>query len=172
MIFAALLIQGVQPGPFLATEHPEVFWGVIASMYVGNVMLLVLNLPLVGLWVQLLKVPYSILAPIVILVCAVGVFSVKNDPAEILIMLIFGLLGYVLRKVGFDPGPLLLAFILGPIVEKSLRQSLILSGGAVSIFVTRPISAALLGAVVATLSLQAVLALRRFGALGRGPQRG
>ena len=130
MIFAALLIQGVQPGPFLVAEHPDVFWGVIASMYIGNVMLLVLNLPLVGLWVQLLKVPYSILAPIVVLICAIGVYSIKNDPTEILIMLGFGLIGYILRKLRFDTGPLLLAFILGPMVEKSLRQSLILSGGA------------------------------------------
>jgi len=103
MIFAALLIQGVQPGPFLVAEHPDVFWGVIASMYIGNIMLLVLNLPLVGLWVQLLKVPYSILAPIVVLICAVGVYSIKNDPTEILIMLCFGLLGYVLRNSASTP---------------------------------------------------------------------
>jgi putative tricarboxylic transport membrane protein len=161
MIFAALLIQGVQPGPFLVAEHPDVFWGVIASMYIGNVMLLILNLPLVGLWVQVLKVPYSILAPIVVLICAIGVYSIKNDPAEILIMLCFGLLGYVLRKLGFDAGPLLLAFILGPMVEKSMRQSLILSGGAFSIFVTRPISATLLGSLTAVVLLQITIALRR-----------
>jgi len=161
MIFAALLIQGVQPGPFLVAEHPDVFWGVIASMYIGNVMLLILNLPLVGLWVQVLKVPYSILAPIVVLICAIGVYSIKNDPAEILIMLCFGLLGYVLRKLGFDAGPLLLAFILGPMVEKSMRQSLILSGGAFSIFVTRPISATLLGSLTAVVLLQIAIALRR-----------
>jgi putative tricarboxylic transport membrane protein len=161
MIFAALLIQGVQPGPFLSTEHPDLFWGVIASMYVGNVMLLVLNLPLVGLWVQLLKVPYSILAPIVVLVCAVGVYSVKNDPAEILIMLCLGLVGYLLRKLDFDPGPLLLAFILGPMVERSLRQSLILSGGSFGIFLQRPISAALLGAILCLILLQIARAARR-----------
>jgi putative tricarboxylic transport membrane protein len=161
MIFAALLIQGVQPGPFLVVEHPDVFWGVIASMYVGNVMLLILNLPLVGLWVQLLKVPYSILAPIVVLVCAIGVFSVKNDPAEIFIMLCFGLFGYVLRKLGFDPGPLLLAFILGPMVEKSLRQSLILSGGSFAVFAQRPISAVLLSAITLLILLQITMAVRR-----------
>jgi putative tricarboxylic transport membrane protein len=166
MIFAALLIQGVQPGPFLVVEHPDVFWGVIASMYVGNVMLLILNLPLVGLWVQLLKVPYSILAPIVVLVCAIGVFSVKNDQAEIFIMLCFGLAGYVLRKLGFDPGPLLLAFILGPMVEKSLRQSLILSGGSFAVFVQRPISAVLLGVVCCLILLQIALAARRPAPVG------
>lgn len=160
MIFAALLIQGVQPGPFLVMEHPDVFWGVIASMYVGNIMLLVLNLPLVGLWVQLLKVPYSILAPIVVLVCAIGVFSVKNDPTEIFIMLCLGLAGYVLRKLAFDPGPLLLAFILGPMVEKSLRQSLILSGGSFAVFVQRPISVTLLGAIVILVLLQVVFFVR------------
>jgi putative tricarboxylic transport membrane protein len=161
MIFAALLIQGVQPGPFLVVEHPEVFWGVIASMYIGNFFLLVLNLPLVGLWAQLLKVPYSILAPIVVLVCAIGVFSVKNDPAEILIMLIFGLIGYILRKLQFDTGPMLLAFILGPIIERSLRQSLILSGGSLVIFGRRPIAAALLGIIVCLSTAQIIWALRR-----------
>jgi putative tricarboxylic transport membrane protein len=161
MIFAALLIQGVQPGPFLVTERPDVFWGVIASMYIGNVVLLVLNLPLVGLWAQLLKVPYSILAPIVVLVCAIGVFSAKNDPAEILLMLIFGLIGYVLRKAQFDPGPMLLAFILGPLVERSLRQSLILSGGSFAVFAQRPISATLLAVVVGLLIFQMALAIRR-----------
>jgi putative tricarboxylic transport membrane protein len=161
MIFAALLIQGVQPGPFLVAEHPDVFWGVIASMYIGNVMLLILNLPLVGLWVQVLKVPYSILAPIVVLICAIGVYSIKNDPAEILIMLIFGLIGYILRKLRFDPGPMLLAFILGPMIERSLRQSLILSGGTFAIFAQRPISAVLLGVVTGLITLQIVLATRR-----------
>jgi putative tricarboxylic transport membrane protein len=161
MIFADLLIQGVQPGPFLVTEHPDVFWGVIASMYIGNVMLLILNLPLVGLWVQVLKVPYSILAPIVVLICAIGVYSIKNDPIEILIMLGFGLIGYILRKLQFDTGPMLLAFILGPMIERSLRQSLILSGGSFAIFAQRPISAMLLGVVVGLIVLQIVLNTRR-----------
>jgi putative tricarboxylic transport membrane protein len=161
MIFAALLIQGVQPGPFLIVEHPDIFWGVIASMYIGNIILLALNLPLVGLWAQLLKVPYSILAPIVVLVCAIGVFSVKNDPVEILIMLIFGMMGYILRKLQFDTGPLLLAFILGPLVERSLRQSLILSGGRFAIFAQRPISATLLAGVLGVVLLQTVLTTRR-----------
>jgi putative tricarboxylic transport membrane protein len=154
MIFAALLIQGVQPGPFLVSEHPDVFWGVIASMYVGNVMLLVLNLPLVGIWVQLLRVPYSFLAPLVVMVCSIGVFSIKSDPAEIIIMAGFGLFGYVLRKLSFEPGPMLLAFILGPMVEKSLRQSLLLSGGDFGIFIERPIAGVLIGCITVLLAAQ------------------
>jgi putative tricarboxylic transport membrane protein len=154
MIFAALLIQGVQPGPFLVSEHPDVFWGVIASMYVGNVMLLVLNLPLVGIWVQLLRVPYSFLAPLVVMVCSIGVFSIKSDPAEIIIMAGFGLFGYVLRKLSFEPGPMLLAFILGPMVEKSLRQSLLLSGGDFGIFIERPIAGVLIVCIAVLFAAQ------------------
>jgi len=141
-------------------EYPEVFWGVIASMYIGNAMLVLLNLPLVGLWVQLLKVPYAILAPIVVMICSIGVFGVRNDPAEIFIMLIFGILGYILRKVNFDTGPLLLAFILGPIIERSLRQALIISGGDFSVFVRKPLSAALLGVAVLLLVWQIILTKR------------
>jgi putative tricarboxylic transport membrane protein len=140
MIFAALLVNGVTPGPFLIKEHPDVFWGVIASMYIGNALLLVLNLPLVGAWVQLLKVPFTILAPIVVLFCTVGVFSVKNGVFDIFIMLGFGVVGYLLRKLKFEPGPLVLAFVLGPLLERSLRQALLISGGDLTTFVTRPIS--------------------------------
>ena len=118
-------------------------------MYVGNVALLVLNLPLVGMWVSLLRIPYAFLAPLVVMICSIGVFSIKNDPAEIVIMAGFGLLGYVLRKLSFEPGPLLLAFILGPMVEKSLRQSLLLSGGDFEIFIMRPIAGALIGWIAA-----------------------
>ncbi|MBN1104379.1 MAG: tripartite tricarboxylate transporter permease [Deltaproteobacteria bacterium] len=149
MIFAALMIQGITPGPFLVKEHPDVFWGVIASMYIGNAMLLVLNLPLVGLWVQLLRVPYGILAPVVVLFTTVGVYSVSNQTFDIYSMLFFALIGYLIRKLRFDPGPLPLAFVLGPILERSLRQSLLMSGGEVSIFFTRPIS----GGMIAVLLL-------------------
>jgi putative tricarboxylic transport membrane protein len=144
MIFAALMIQGITPGPFLIKEHAEVFWGVVASMYVGNVMLLVLNLPLVGLWVQMLRVPYSILAPIIVLFTTVGVYSVQNQTFDIYSMLFFAVLGYLMRKLKFDPTPLPLAFVLGPMVERSLRQSLLMSGGDPMIFLTRPISGTLL----------------------------
>jgi putative tricarboxylic transport membrane protein len=148
MIFAALLIQGVTPGPLLLKEHPDLFWAVIASMYIGNVMLLVLNLPLVGLWVQLLKVPYSILAPVIVLICAIGVYSMKNDESDVMMMFVFGVVGYIFRKLQFELGPLLLAFVLGRILERSLRQTLLISRGDVSIFFTRPISATFLTIVI------------------------
>lgn len=143
MIFAALLVQGITPGPFLITDHAEVFWGVIASMYIGNVILLVLNLPLVGLWVKLLKVPFGILGPIIVLFTTVGCYSLANDTFNIYVFIGFGILGYILRKLSFDPGPLVMAFVLAPLIENSMRQSLLLSSGSMSIFVTRPISGTL-----------------------------
>ncbi len=145
MIFAALLIKGITPGPFLIQEHPEVFWGVIASMYLGNVMLLVLNLPLVGLWAQLTRVPFGIMAPVIILFTVIGSYSIQGQAFDIYSLIGFGLFGYLLRKLKFEPGPLVLAFVLGPMVEQSMRQSLLISGGHFSIFVTRPISLALIG---------------------------
>ncbi len=148
MIFAALLIQGVTPGPFLQKEHADVFWGVVASMYLGNVMLLVLNLPLVGMWAQLLKVPYAFLAPLIMVLTLVGVYSVNNSTFDIWVMLVMGAFGYLARKLRFDLGPLLLAFVLGPIMERSLRQALLMSHGSFGIFVTRPIAAVLLGTAV------------------------
>jgi putative tricarboxylic transport membrane protein len=161
MIFAALLIQGVTPGPFLIREHPDLFWGVIASMYIGNVLLLILNLPLVGLWVQMLRVPYSIMAPFIVLVCSIGVYSMKNDVDDVFMMVVFGVLGYVLRKLQFDLGPILLAFVLGRILERSLRQSLLISRGDISIFFNRPISAALLALVALMLLVPVAVALFR-----------
>ena len=161
MIFAALMIQGITPGPFLITEHPDVFWGVIASMYLGNVMLLVLNLPLVGLWVQMLRVPYGILAPVIVLFTTVGVYSVQNQIFDVYSMLFFALVGYGIRKLKFDPAPLPLAFVLGPMVERSLRQSLLISGGDPTIFVNRPISGTLIGIIVLLIVGQAFLSLRK-----------
>ena len=161
MIFAALMIQGITPGPFLITEHPDVFWGVIASMYLGNVMLLVLNLPLVGLWVQMLRVPYGILAPVIVLFTTVGVYSVQNQIFDVYSMLFFALVGYGIRKLKFDPAPLPLAFVLGPMVERSLRQSLLISGGDPTIFVNRPISGTLIGIIVLLVVGQAFLSLRK-----------
>ncbi len=161
MIFAALMIQGITPGPFLITEHPDVFWGVIASMYLGNVMLLVLNLPLVGLWVQMLRVPYGILAPGIVLFTTVGVYSVQNQIFDVYSMLFFAFVGYGIRKLKFDPAPLPLAFVLGPMVERSLRQSLLISGGDPTIFVSRPISGTLIGIIVLLVVGQAFLSLRK-----------
>jgi putative tricarboxylic transport membrane protein len=149
MIFAALLIHGITPGPFLLIEHADVFWGVVASMYIGNVMLLVLNLPLVGIWVQLLRVPYAFMAPLIMVLTLVGVYSVNNSVFDIWMMLIMGVFGYLARKLKFDLGPLLLAFVLGPIMERSLRQALLMSNGKIGIFFTHPISGALLGIAIA-----------------------
>ncbi len=160
VIFAALLIQGVTPGPFLLVEHPDVFWGVTASMYVGNVMLLALNLPLVGLWVQLLRVPFSILGPIVALFTVIGVYSTTNSIFQVYTLIFFGILGYLLRKFDFEVGPLPLAFVLAPLIENAARQSLLMSGGSLAIFVTRPISAALLGIFALLVLSQAVRSLR------------
>ncbi|HEX4944828.1 MAG TPA: tripartite tricarboxylate transporter permease [Usitatibacteraceae bacterium] len=148
MIFAALLIHGITPGPFLIKEHADVFWGVVASMYIGNVMLLILNLPLVGMWAQLLRVPYAFLAPLIMVLTLVGVYSVNNSVFDIWVMLCMGVFGYIARKLKFDLGPLLLAFVLGPIMERSLRQALLMSDGHFQVFFTRPISGALMGVAI------------------------
>jgi putative tricarboxylic transport membrane protein len=144
MIFAALLIHGVRPGPLLVTEKPEVFWGLIASMYIGNLMLLVLNLPLIGLWVKLLRVPYAFLAPFILTFVIVGAYSVNNSIFDVGITVAFGFFGYLMRKFDFEPAPLVLAMILGPQLEASLRRSLIYSRGDLGVFFERPIAAVLL----------------------------
>jgi putative tricarboxylic transport membrane protein len=144
ILLGALMIHGIVPGPRLITQHPEIFWGTIASMYIGNVALLLLNLPLIGLWVKLLKVPYRILMPLILLFCLIGSYSVNNSVVEVIIMIIFGFVGYILRKFDYEEAPLVLAFILGPMLENNFRQSLIMSDGRLSIFVHRPISAAAL----------------------------
>jgi putative tricarboxylic transport membrane protein len=170
MIFAALLIHGVTPGPFLLKEHADVFWGVVASMYVGNVMLLVLNLPLVGLWVKLLEVPYAFMAPMIMILTLVGVYSVNNSSFDMWVMLLLGIFGYAMRKLKFDLGPLLLAFVLGPIMEKSVRQSLLMSGGKPGIFLDRPISATLLAVAVAFVVLSAWSGRRKRRSLAQAVQ--
>ena len=155
LLFGALLVHGVYPGPMLIKQHPEIFWGTIASMYVGNAMLLVLNLPLIGLWVKLLKVPYRILFPLILLFTLIGSYTINNKTFDVLVMVFFGLVGYILRKFQYEEAPLILAFILGPILEQAFRQSLIMSNGSLGIFVSRPIafvalalSAALLASTV------------------------
>ena len=145
MLFAGLLIHNITPGPLLLKNHPDIFWGVITSMYLGNVMLLVLNLPLIGMWVQITKVPFRLLFPIIIVICIVGVYSIKNMTFDLWVMVIFGALGYVLRKCGYEPAPLVLAYVLGPLMEQALRQSLIISNGSFMPFMVRPISAVSLG---------------------------
>jgi putative tricarboxylic transport membrane protein len=144
----------VQPGPQIVRDHPDVFWGLIASMYIGNIMLLVLNLPLVGLFVNLLRIPYAYLAPGVLLVTIIGVYSVNASPGEILIMAVFGVIGYVLRKGNFDPAPLLLAVVLGDRMEISLRRALTISDGDWWILLQGAMSKIFLGALALLLFLQ------------------
>ena len=134
VLLAALLINKVAPGPQLVSEHPQVFWGFIASMYVGNLMLLALNLPLVGLFVRVLQIPYAYLYPLIIMFCIVGVYLLNNSIVDVWIMLIMGVVGYLLRKFDFDPAPLVLGLVIAPILELSLRQSLVMSGGNWTIF--------------------------------------
>jgi putative tricarboxylic transport membrane protein len=161
LIFGALLLQGIPPGPQLITDHPNIFWGVICSMAVGNIMLIILNIPLIGLFVRILKVRVSILAALVVLVTMVGVYSVNNSVFDMWVMLIFGVLGYAMRKTGFEPGPLALAFVLGPLLEQSFRQSLLISDGQLGIFVTRPISGSILAVAVLVIGYSIFNHLRR-----------
>jgi putative tricarboxylic transport membrane protein len=162
VLIGALLVHGVSVGPTLVSDHPDVFWGFVASMYVGNLMLLALNLPLVGLFVTVLRIPYAYLYPLIIMFCIVGVYEVNNSVVDVWIMLIMGVLGYALRKFGFDPAPLVLGLVIAPIFEQSLRQSLIMSNGNYLIFVQRPIALMLVIASIVLLALSALsLVLRR-----------
>ena len=129
LLFAALLIHGVRPGPLLISEHPEIFWGIVASMYLGNVMLLVLNLPLIGVWVKVLKIPYRIIFPLILLFCMIGAYAISLSTLDLKLMFGFGILGYLMRKFEFDPAPLVLAFLLGPLMEVSMRQAFALIPG-------------------------------------------
>jgi putative tricarboxylic transport membrane protein len=144
LMVGAMIIQGIVPGPNVATEQPSLFWGIIASMWIGNLMLVVLNLPLIGLWVRLLKVPYFVLFPIIMAFCSIGVYSVKSNVFDLYSVAFFGLIGYLLVKLRCEPAPLLLGFVLGPLLEENLRRAMILSRGDATTFVTRPISAGLL----------------------------
>lgn len=140
ILLGALIIHGIQPGPVLIKEHPDIFWGTVASMYLGNIMLLVLNIPLIGLWVKILRVPYAVLFPLILLFCLIGAYSINNNIADVYVMNIFGVIGYFFRKFRYEPAPLVLALVLGPMMENSLRQSLLLAGGSPFIFLNRPIS--------------------------------
>ena len=145
ILLGAMMIYGMQPGPTLISEHPDLFWGAITSMYLGNAMLLVLNLPMIGLWVKILKVPYPILFPLILLFCLIGAYSLNNNITEVFLMVVFGVIGYFFKKFHYEGAPLVLALVLGPIMETSLRRSLMLSYGDPLIFFQRPISAILLG---------------------------
>ena len=167
LIFGALLIQGITPGPRLIQEHPDVFWGVIASMFIGNLMLLALNIPLVGVFVQILRVRAGILAAFALLITMAGVFSINNDITDMWVVLGFGALGWLMKKTGFEPGPLVLAFVLGPILERAFRQSMLLSGGDLGIFVSRPLSGGIVAAMALIIVFSAVASRRRRRMLGR-----
>ncbi|WP_406856485.1 tripartite tricarboxylate transporter permease [Alsobacter sp. KACC 23698] len=155
LMVGAMTIHGIIPGPQVMTKNPSLFWGMVVSMWVGNLMLLIINLPLVGLWVKLLKVPYRLMFPAILIFCCIGIYSINNNPSDVLFTAFFGLMGYVLIKFGFEPAPLLLGFVLGKLMEEKLRQALILSRGSFSTFVERPVSAGLL--VVAAVMLAVAL---------------
>jgi putative tricarboxylic transport membrane protein len=162
ILVGVLMVHGVSPGPRMLIEYPRVFWGVVGSMYIGNFMLLILNLPLIGLWVRLLKVPYSMLFPFILLFCLIGAYTVGNNIQDVYIMILFGIIGYLMKRYDYEPAPLILAFVLGPMFETAIRQSLIISGGSPLIFFTRPIAVTFL--VTSFLFLVSPLAL---GVLGR-----
>jgi putative tricarboxylic transport membrane protein len=159
LLLGALIIQGIQPGPLFITQRPDLFWGVVAAMYIGNVMLLVLNLPLIGLWVQMLRIPYRFLFPIIVLLAMVGTYSANKNVFDIWVMLGFGVLGWLLRKLEYDIAPFVLAFVLAPLLEQSLRQSMTMSVDGAMILFQRPVSA---GLVAASLFLLVLMVIRQF----------
>jgi putative tricarboxylic transport membrane protein len=161
LMIAALTIHGITPGPKFLADKPTLFWAMIASMWIGNLFLVILNLPLVGLWVRLLKIPYAYLFPMILIFCCVGVYSVNFRVFDVFVMAGFGVVGYFLRRIGCEPAPLVLGFILGPMLEEQFRRTLLLSDGDFSVFVTRPLSAVLIGVTVTMLLLMALPALRR-----------
>jgi putative tricarboxylic transport membrane protein len=144
VLLGALMVHGLQTGPLLLKEAPNIFWGTITSMYIGNVLLVVLNLPLIGLWVKLLRIPYALLFPMIIIFCLIGAYSLNNSIVDVLVMICFGMVGYFMKKFRYEGAPLVLALVLGPMLENALRQSLILSNGSFGIFFLRPLSAGLL----------------------------
>ena len=156
LMIGAMMIQGIAPGPQVMTEKPQLFWGMIASMWVGNLMLVVLNLPMIGMWIKLLTVPYRILFPSILVFMAIGVYSLSNNPFDVLLMMLFGLLGYIFVKLECEPAPLLLGFILGPLMEENLRRAMLLSRGDPMVFFTKPISGAFL---IASILLLVILLL-------------
>src|SRR5262249_20086674 len=156
LMLGALTIQGIQPGPEVMAQRPELFWGLIASMWIGNLMLVVLNLPLVGLWVSMLKVPYRMLFPAIMAFSAIGIYSVNNSAFEIYLAALFGVLGFIWMKLGFSLAPMLLGFVLGPMMEETLRRALLQSRGDPTVFVQRPIS---LGFIIVTVLILVAMVL-------------
>ncbi len=161
LMIGAMILQGIQPGPSVITEQPQLFWGVIASMWIGNFFLVILNLPMIGLWVRMILVPYPLLYPAILVFCCIGVFSLNNAEFDIYMMAIFGVLGYVFAKLKCEPAPMLLGFILGPLMEEYLRRALVLSRGDASVFLTRPISAVMLALSIVAIIVVLAPAVRK-----------
>jgi putative tricarboxylic transport membrane protein len=161
LMVGAMTIHGIVPGPQVMTKNPNLFWGMIASMWVGNLMLLVINLPLVGLWVRLLKVPYRLMFPAILMFCCVGIYSINSLPTDIMFIGVFGVIGYALIKFGFEPAPLLLGFVLGKLMEENLRRAMIISRGDMMTFIERPVSAGLLLVAVALLAIALLPTIRK-----------
>jgi TctA family transporter len=161
LMVGAMTIKGIQPGPQVMSSNPELFWGLIASMWVGNLMLIVLNLPLIGIWIKLLTVPYRLLFPAIMVFCCIGLYTLNNNNFDVFMAAGFGVLGYGFYKLGCEPAPLLLGFILGPMMEENLRRALLLSRGDWSTFLTRPLSAGLLLAAVVMVVVVMLPSIRR-----------
>jgi len=161
LMVSAFIIQGITPGPDVMTDQPALFWGLIASMWIGNILLVLLNLPLIGLWVRMLSVPYSVLFPVIVVFACIGTYSLGQNPWDVLAMAVFGVLGFVLVRCGCEPAPLLLGFVLGPLLEENLRRALLISRGDPTVFLTRPISAVLLALAAAALVVAVLPAIRR-----------
>jgi putative tricarboxylic transport membrane protein len=161
LMLGALMIQGITPGPRVLTSHPELFWGLVASMWIGNLLLVILNLPLIGLWVSMLKIPYRWLYPIILVFSCIGIYTVNNSTIDVYFMVLFGVLGYVFTKLDCEPAPFILGFLLGPMLEVNFRRAMLLSRGDLGIFVSHPISAGFLIATVALLILMIVPSFRK-----------
>jgi putative tricarboxylic transport membrane protein len=161
LMVGAMTIHGIIPGPQVMTKNPELFWGMIVSMWLGNLMLLVINLPLIGIWVRLLKVPYRMMFPAIMIFCCIGIYSINNSTSDVLFTAFFGLVGYILLKLGFEPAPMLLGFVLGKLMEEKLRQALILSRGSFMTFVERPISGVLLAVALIMLVVALIPSVRK-----------
>jgi putative tricarboxylic transport membrane protein len=161
LMVGAMTIHGIIPGPQVMTKQPDLFWGMVASMWLGNLMLIVINLPLVGVWISLLRVPYRLLFPSIIVFCCIGVYSINNSPTDVVIAGAFGLIGYWMSKHDFEPAPLVLAFVLGPLIEENLRRAMLIARGDPTVFVTRPISAGLLFVAAVLLALAVLPMIRK-----------
>ena len=153
LLLGAFLSYGVNVGPLLITQHPDIFWGVVASMYIGNIMLIVLNLPFVGLWVKILKIPYHYLVPAILIFCVIGSYSLSNSIVDVIVMIVFGFIGYLFKKLKYEAAPLIMAMVLSPLMENNFRQSMLLSQGDFTIFFSRPLSATLMAIAILLLIL-------------------